>query len=142
MNVDDKELNRREDDKATTQKPQEDEEGDEEALVLLQFTDQDDANYCEQFSQKFKSISIEKKNPIIQIGNRVYSGEYVNNIGTYLFFEEDKESNKSQEANNAAADSAKQNFNFFGKSYKRLVLTRLFVEENPAAADASNENSK
>lgn len=149
-------------DKSKQIKPQTEEtqkEEEEETLVLIQFTDLDDANYCEQFSNKFKSIDISNKNPIIQIGNRLYSGEYQNNIGTYLFFEENKPQNSSSnnsahnlsenivnsnqqldsETNNTttkssssstiSSQSAAINFNYFGKSYKKLVLSRLFVEE-------------
>lgn len=128
-------------------------EEEDETLVLIQFTDLDDANYCEQFSDKFKSIDISNKAPIIQIGNRLYSGEYLNNIGTYLFFEENKpnsnnlhnpiaNSNQANNISNPSTDSASSTqtnqqpnqkssdtFNYFGKSYKKLVLSRLFVEE-------------
>ncbi|CAF0904558.1 unnamed protein product [Brachionus calyciflorus] len=92
---------------------------EKESLVLIQFTDLDDANYCEKFSYKFNTIEITQPNPIIQIGNRVYQGEYQNNIGTYLFFEENKSNDRAPQAN----------YNYSGKSFKKLVLTRLFVEE-------------
>jgi len=94
------------------------EEKDEETLVLIQFTDLDDAQYCQHFcSSKFKTINIDKSNPIIQIGDRVYTGEYTNNIGTYLFFEENLQStnsNKStldKEDDAAAASSSSTNLN-------------------------------
>ncbi|RNA28975.1 general transcription factor 3C polypeptide 6 isoform X2 [Brachionus plicatilis] len=93
------------------------EEIEQESLVLIQFTDLDDAKYCEKFSNQFKSIEITKPNPIIQIGNRLYQGEYQNNIGTYLYFEEKK------------SQQQKTEHEYFGKSFKKLVLTRLFVEE-------------
>ena len=107
------------------------EQEEEEALVLVQFTDQDDALYCQQFSsQKFKTIDITAKNPIIQIGNRLYTGEYTNNIGTYLLFEEKGEQQQEQ-------SSSSENFDYSGKTFKKLVLTRLFVEEK-----ASNQQEK
>lgn len=138
------------------------EEGKQEKLVLIQFTDLDDANYCQQYSHKFQSIDIGAKNPIIQIGNRLYSAEYQNNIGTYLLFEEetaapagavnsDQQAQQHQEAKNSSAsqrgvgggpssneDAAHSNssssgsssYSYKGKTYKRLVLNRLFVEEN------------
>lgn len=124
------------------------EKNQEESLVLIQFTDLDDANYCQQFSNKFKNIDIESKNPIIQIGNRLYTGEYINNIGTYLFFEEQNSTTKSTASSTADKDktvedkerndansteqldsSEQNNYHCFGKSFKKLVLTRLFVEE-------------
>lgn len=118
-----------------------DKEEDEEQLVLIQFTDIDDANYCQHYSNKFKSIDIQSTNPIIQIGNRFYSGEYINNIGTYLFFEQSSETNPTfrvqqqtdtTEPNNFSIDKSSEsdlNFNYSGKSFKKLVLSRLFIEE-------------
>ena len=126
----------------TTALKENDCEEEEETLVLLQFTDLDDANYSQQFSKKFKTINIENKTPIIQIGNRFYSGEYINNIGTYLFFEEERKSqpvnnntnNTSSETSANFNNSTGVEFNYSGKSFKKLLLTRLFVEEkeNPA----------
>lgn len=110
----------------------------DETLVILQFTDIDDANYSQQFSNKFKTIDIESANPIIQIGNRFYKGEYTNNIGTYLFFEqkqqqqqrdqdltEDGQNTESQST--GCGDASKSEYS--GKSFKKLVLNRLFIEE-------------
>lgn len=97
----------------------------DETLVILQFTDIDDANYSQQFSNKFKTIDIESANPIIQIGNRFYKGEYTNNIGTYLFFEQQQQ----REQEHPAEDSETSKSVYSGKSFKKLVLNRLFIEE-------------
>lgn len=117
---------------------QKDEE--EETLVVLQFTDPDDANYCQQFSNKFKSLDISAKSPIIQIGNRLYTGEYTNSIGTYLFFEETWTGNlpppppttstntTTSEISESSETSTNSCYNYSGKTYKKLVLSRLFVE--------------
>ena len=106
---------------------------EEESLVLLQFTDLDDANYSQQFSSQLKSIDISSANPIIQIGNRLYSGEYTNNLGTYLFFEE---KDKSATAATKTASTNNSQFDYSGKSFKKLVLTRLFVEEQRSSANS------
>jgi len=129
------------------EKEQIEEEEEEETFVLLEFTDLDDANYCQEFNSKFKTLQISSKNPIIQIGNRFYSGQYTNSIGTYLFFDEkklspsfpssqsseqhNKESTPSETANQtSSAANSNQNFAYFGKSFKKLLLTRLFLEKN------------
>lgn len=112
-------------------------EGSDESLVVLQFTDIDEANYSQQFSNKFKTIDIEAKNPIIQIGNRLYKGEYTNNIGTYLFFEQlniEKTTNspKSSATETNQANTDNQNLvksEYSGKSFKKLILNRVFIEE-------------
>lgn len=134
----------------------------ENTLVLLEFTDIDDANYCHQFNARFKSIDIESGKPIVQIGNRFYSGEYTNNLGTYLFFEEEEgeqqqqQSTKSSEPPAAEGESeaaastngtatpagaaAKSEYKYTGKSFKKLVLTRLFVEEKRKPLDEASKN--
>jgi activator of HSP90 ATPase len=120
-------------------------ESEEEKFVLIQFTDIDDANYCQHFSNKFKTIDIQSDSPVFQIGNRFYSGQYTNNIGTYLFFEQQDSSTTptSQETTTSAANKKEDtlpisdstevtsdlNYNYSGKSFKRLVLSRLFLEE-------------
>lgn len=96
----------------------------DESLVILQFTDIDDANYSQHFSNKFKTIDIEAASPIIQIGNRFYKGEYTNNIGTYMFFEQLKNTANKEDNPNDLVKSE-----YSGKSFKKLVLNRLFIEE-------------
>ena len=104
---------------------------DDETLVLVQFTDLDDAKYSEKFSSQLKSIDISSQKPIIQIGNRLYSGEYTNNLGTYLFFEEKEKSTTVVGGGDDPNSTTTSNeFAYSGKSFKKLVLTRLFVEEN------------
>jgi len=96
---------------------------EDSSLVILQFTDIDDANYAQQFSNQFKTIDIEKNSPIIQIGSRFYKGEYTNNIGTYLLFEQ-----KTAATNDSLSpDDIKSEYT--GKSFKKLVLSRLFIEK-------------
>jgi activator of HSP90 ATPase len=143
--------------KETTTDQTKEEKVEEEVLVLIQFTDLDDAQYCQHFSSKFKTINIDKTSPIIQIGQRFYTGEYTNNIGTYLFFsEEDKqqqesaaaattttttESSSSDHHRNDTVTTTEQkiknnnnnktNSTYFGKTFKKLTLNRLFIEEKP-----------
>lgn len=107
---------------------------EEDLLVILQFTDIDEANYCQQFSQNFKTIEIESKTPIVQIGNRFYKGEYINNIGTYLFFEQlslkgDKAALTQNITNNLSNTNSNIKAEYSGKSFKKLLLSRLFIEE-------------
>ena len=112
-------------------------EEEEDKLVLIQFTDIDDANYCQHFSSKFKTIDIQSDSPVIQIGNRFYSGQYTNNIGTYLFFEQQQQqqelttttTTQSDSNTDSAEPTSDLNYNYSGKSFKRLVLSRLFLEE-------------
>jgi hypothetical protein len=110
---------------------------DKETLVVLQFTDPDDANYCHHFSNKFESLDIGSKNPVIKIGNRLYTGDYTNNIGTYLLFEQKSKIKENEHLNNENTSTERieslnktEKFEYSGKTFKKLVLTRLFVGEN------------
>jgi hypothetical protein len=98
-------------------------EEEEKQQVLIQFTDADEASYCEQFISTFEFIDIETKTPILQFGDRLYSGEYVNNIGTFLYFE------KTTSTSDKESDHSEINHKYCGKGFKKLALTRLFVEE-------------
>ena len=102
-------------------------DGEDNTLVLIQFSDLDDAKYCQKFSNEFKTLEIASKNPIIQIGNRLYSGDYINNIGTYLFFEQHDKS--VPDSTNSTTEKSSHSYNYSGKTFKKLVLNRLFVEE-------------
>ena len=97
----------------------------EEFLVLLEFTDSNEAKYSQENSNKFKVLEIENRNPIIQIGNRLYSGEYQNNIGTYLFFQQNLVTNKNSEEEIGITTSSSS---YSGKTYKKLVLNRLYIK--------------
>ena len=106
---------------------------EEEFLVLIEFTDSNEAKYSQENSNKFKVLEIENKSPIIQIGNRLYSGEYQNNIGTYLFFNQNNfkniEHEELEEENQASSSS------YSGKTYKKLVLNRLYLKPKESEED-------
>lgn len=141
-----KEISAQQEATVVADKKLEEEKEDQDQLVLIQFTDIDDANYCQHFSHKFKSLEIQSNSPVIQIGSRFYSGEYTNNIGTYLFFESDLDQKKSTDKTASTLQSNTKNsdvlpatsigessdlkYKYSGKSFKRLVLSRLFIEEN------------
>ena len=126
MNISDSSVCKENTEKAANETERSQEIEENESLVVLQFTDPDDANYCHKFSNKFKSLDIGGPNPVIQIGNRLYTGEYINNIGTYLLFEEES---STLQVSNGEEIPKDPNFNYTGKTFKKLVLSRLFVEE-------------
>jgi hypothetical protein len=83
------------------------------------------------------SVDINSNNPILRIGSRLYSGQFANNIGTYLLFEEKPENlqdiaqdkKEINIAEDAIIQNSVQNFNFSGKTFKKLILNRLFVQQ-------------
>jgi hypothetical protein len=107
---------------------------DDEFLVLIEFTDSNEAKYSQENSNKFKVLEIENKNPVIQIGNRLYSGEYQNNIGTYLFFNQNSTSEEQDALNcsqTSTASSQQQlatTSSYSGKTYKKLILNRIYIK--------------
>ena len=122
---------------------------DQEALVLLQFTDLDDAQYCQHFSNKFKTINIDQSSPIIQIGTRFYTGEYTNNIGTYLFFEEtnqhkDNAANSDTKAATSSTDHHSNTNNTTttnNNNNKSSIASNSISEESDSDKAASNNSS-
>lgn len=129
-----------------------DDSNQNEYLLLIEFTDSNEAKYAQENSAKFDALDIVTKNPIIQIGNRLYSGEYQNNIGTYMFFEQkegtpsaatDNEAtlNTSTASSNAQTES-KSSYSYYGKSYKKLILTRLYMKpRDETIEDESDDNN-
>jgi len=109
---------------------------EQEFLVLLEFSDANEANYCKQFDNEFETLEIETSNPILKIGNRLYSGQYQNNIGTYLFF--NNQQNNSEETSNNPT-TTESSFQYYGKSYKKLLLTRLYIKPKEEAPPISHE---
>jgi hypothetical protein len=104
---------------------------EEEFLVLIEFTDSNEAKYSQENSDKFKVLEIENKNPIIQIGNRLYSGEYQNNIGTYLFFNQNNSKISEEE-------EIEETTSYSGKTYKKLVLNRLYLKPKETQEEDNN----
>jgi hypothetical protein len=96
--------------------------GQTEFLVLLEFTDSNEAKYSQEYNNNFQIVEVESKNPVLQIGNRLYSGEYMNNIGTYMFFEE-QETNTKQDTFNS------QRISYKGKTFKKLLLNRIYLDK-------------
>jgi hypothetical protein len=107
---------------------------EEEFLVLIEFTDSNEAKYSQENSNKFKVLEIENKNPIIQIGNRLYSGEYQNNIGTYLFFNQ----NNSKISGEEEEEKEEETTSYSGKTYKKLVLNRLYLKPKETQEEEDN----
>ena len=111
---------------------------EQEFLVLLEFSDANEANYCKQFDNEFETLEIETSNPILKIGNRLYSGQYQNNVGTYMFFTH-QQKNSDDTAPESSAENPKGSFQFYGKSYKKLLLNRLYVKPKEEATPISHE---
>jgi general transcription factor 3C polypeptide 6 len=96
-----------------------------EILILLEFTDSNEAKYSQENNNNFKVLEVESNNPVLQIGNRLYLGEYINNIGTYLFFEE-----RQDQTNSPKPDSLNsQRIGYKGKTFKKLLLNRIYLEK-------------
>ena len=125
-----------------------DSQSGEEFLVLIEFTDSNEAKYSQENSNKFKVLEIENKNPIIQIGNRLYSGDYQNNIGTYLFFNQNNSIVKSSEeeffncsqSSTSSSTPATITTSYSGKTYKKLILNRLYIKPKETEEEEEEES--
>jgi len=110
------------------------EETVEEELVLVEFAGNTGSDALNQEKISFKILGIEKEEPIIQIGNQLYQGQYYETLGTELFFDEVEAGPPSD----TLFDSKlRQRLEFFGKTNTKLVISRAFAK--PVTNSESSE---
>ncbi|GAB0088603.1 hypothetical protein DMENIID0001_030600 [Sergentomyia squamirostris] len=85
---------------------------------------------------KFKIVGLESENPVIQINNKFFKGEYQDTIGTNLFFE--------QEGNQPEFDAVfrknpEKTYKYMTKTNKSLVMKRIFLESQDREENRSEE---
>ncbi|XP_041459299.1 general transcription factor 3C polypeptide 6-like [Lytechinus variegatus] len=64
---------------------------EEEHLVLIELTGVLDYQYFAKSDKVCKFLGLGTENPVLQIGNYIFKGEYKKNIGTAVFFEQENE---------------------------------------------------
>ncbi|XP_013183469.2 general transcription factor 3C polypeptide 6-like [Amyelois transitella] len=95
-------------------------DAEEEILLYAAFDDSIDVNH-------FRSIhvlGINESNPIIQMDDTFFTGEYENALGTYMFFEEDL----SAQSEDPLLDRLpKKNLKYVTKTRKLLEMKQAYV---------------
>ncbi|XP_030827902.1 general transcription factor 3C polypeptide 6 isoform X2 [Strongylocentrotus purpuratus] len=69
---------------------------EEEHLMLVELTGVLDYQYFAKSDKVCKLLGIGTENPVLQIGNYVFKGEYKKTVGTAVFFEQDEQETGSQ----------------------------------------------
>ncbi|XP_030853403.1 general transcription factor 3C polypeptide 6-like isoform X2 [Strongylocentrotus purpuratus] len=67
---------------------------EEEHLMLVELTGVLDYQYFAKSDKVCKLLGIGTENPVLQIGNYVFKGEYKKTVGTAVFFEQEKDDSK------------------------------------------------
>ncbi|XP_055695438.1 general transcription factor 3C polypeptide 6 [Lutzomyia longipalpis] len=73
----------------------------------------------------FKIVGIESENPVVQINNKFFKGEYEDTVGTHLFFEEDTD---HKEQDPLYSRNPKKMYKYMNKTNKVLTMKRIFLE--------------
>lgn len=110
----------------------EEEEIIEETYVLVEFAGNIGNDALKQDNLSMKVIGIDSDQPLVQIGNQLYAGEYSETFGTELMF---SETEGHQPADTVFDTKLDQKLNYTAKTNKKLVIKRAF-----AKANSSNEN--
>ena len=85
-----------------------------------------------------KIIGIGSDQPIVQIGNQLYAGEYVETFGTELVFSEIEGHQPTDAVFDTKLD---QKLSFAAKTNKKLVIKRAFAKAINSTNDSSAAGS-
>jgi len=117
------------------------EETTEETHILVEFAGNTGNDALKQDNLSMKIIGIDSEQPLVQIGNQLYAGEYLETFGTELVFSETEGHQPTDTVFDTKLD---QKLSFTAKTNKKLVIKRAFAkstnstEEPPAAESTSN----
>ncbi|XP_015921072.2 uro-adherence factor A isoform X1 [Parasteatoda tepidariorum] len=90
----------------------------EEAVVLVELNGIIDSNFLFQEDIPCKILGIDSENPILQLGQYTFAGEYEDTLGTVVAYEPDESQNEEE-----------KKYKFTAKTDKKLVMKRVFVQE-------------
>jgi len=111
-----------------------DEEIVEETHMLVEFAGNTGNDALKQDNLSMKIIGIDSEQPLIQIGNQLYAGEYLATFGTELVFSETEGHQPTDTVFDTKLD---QKLKFAAKTNKKLVIKRAFAKANNSTDDPS-----
>ncbi|XP_031633816.1 general transcription factor 3C polypeptide 6 [Contarinia nasturtii] len=85
-------------------------------------------------STKIKFLGIDTENPIMQLNNQLFKGEYEYSMGTHCFFSESKRPGGIEDA--CFKEMPSKLYDYFAKTNKVLKMKRIFVEEKESEGSA------
>ncbi|GFQ87894.1 uncharacterized protein TNCT_366121 [Trichonephila clavata] len=98
----------------------------EEALVLVELNGIIDADFLLQAQDQTKFLGIETDEPILQIGNCLFKGEYEDTVGTVIVYE------PTDTSKTDASETIENSYEFLCKTDKKLTMKRCFPREKNA----------
>jgi len=115
-------------------------ESDEEALIHVSVsgTLQDDLRNLK--SEDFSFLDVDSERPLVAIGNQVFEGEYVDCVGTSVFFT----ACERREPRDKVFDkySSTVSVQLSDTTRKRLVLKRVFLNKKNQDSQTTESSSK
>jgi len=83
-------------------------------------------------------IQLDSDNPIVQVGNQVFEGEYEDTVGTSLFF---SATENTEPADPVFGNKVPYNLTYLDSTRKKLKLKRVFLKAKPSEAGESNQKT-
>jgi general transcription factor 3C polypeptide 6 len=83
----------------------------------------------------FVFVDIDSNQPLVQVGNQVFVGEYRDTIGTSVFFHKAPQPQASTDP--VFGHKIGQQLTFLEKTNKKLVLKRVFLKPKETASNDS-----
>lgn len=105
---------------------------DAEDLVHVEVTGIFQDNNC--LTPKLTNfIGLDSERPIVRLGAKVFFGQYVDSIGTSVFFV--KDNNGQQPVDPVFEKQVEEKLKYGYKTNKKLVLKRVFLKEKDTLAN-------
>ena len=122
---------------ASNKKSAKTKQSNEEDIVYLQFSGLMDAQQFKDGCPPVKLLGINEEEPILQIGtNSSFKGKYDNLIGTAVFFEEKKPTNKSKSESDLSSETSEmKKLSYLTKTNKTLNFKRIFLEAKEKSSE-------
>ena len=113
---------------------------EEEMMVLVELNGVIDSEIFTQNNfNKFKVLGIETNNPVLQLENFVFSGEYKQTMGTALVLEEGDK--KVKKCDPVFCKKPSKRLKYICKTNKTLEMNRVFVSEKHDKCEELNNDS-
>ncbi|KAG5830762.1 hypothetical protein ANANG_G00314030 [Anguilla anguilla] len=107
----------------------EDEWEEEEQLVVVELSGMINSDFLTKCQGKLKVVGIDTEQPMMQVGNYVFAGEYEDALATCVIFEE------SSGSNGEAESSPKLKYKCH--TVKKLMMQRTFLSERKEGESSS-----
>lgn len=115
-----------------------DEEEAAETYLVVEFAGNTGEDALKQEDLSMKIIGMEAEQPLVQIGNQLYAGEYTETFGTELIFTEEECRRPIDPVFETRLDTQ---LSFAAKTTKKLVIKRAFATAKKAAEEMTDPDS-